>query len=171
VRWHNDYSKKLGYIVVVIPLSTKESKKESGAGKLHFAFLLALVAGILMIMSGLTGSIGILGFAFTELQAHFPQYATVIGYVLIALTVIASLGGAAVIIGGVLILGGRVTTGKLFIGLGAGIGLITVVIGLVSGLAQGYGLYASFIAVFATGQTLGWVGLALSILARMFARK
>nr|MDO8132697.1 hypothetical protein [Candidatus Njordarchaeum guaymaensis] len=152
-------------------MSAKEGRKGSGVGKLRFAFLLALVAGTLMILAGVTGSVGILGFAFAELEAHFPQYATAIGYVLIALTVIASLGGVAVIIGGFLVLGGRVTTGKLFIGLGAGFGLITVVIGLVSGLAQGYGLYASFIAVFATGQTLGWVGLFLSILARMFARK
>jgi len=167
----NGYPKKSGSIMVVISLCAKENKKGSGAGKLRFAFLLALVAGILMILAGMTGSVGILGLAFAELQAHFPQYANIIGLVLMILTVIASFGGIAVIIGGFLVLGGRVTTGKLLIGLGAGIGLITVVIGLVSGLVQGYGLYASFIAVFATGQTLGWVGLFLSILARMFARK
>jgi len=156
---------------VVIPLSSKESKKGSGAGKIRFAFLLALVAGILMIVSGMAGSIGILGLAFAELQSHFPQYTNVIELVLMILTTIASLGGVAVIVGGFLVLGGRLTTGKLFIGLGAGIGLISVVIGLASGLAQGWGLYASFVAVFAVGQTLGWVGLFLSILARMFAKK
>jgi hypothetical protein len=155
----------------VISLPEKKSKDEAGPGKIRFAFVLALVGGILMILAGLTGSIGILGTAFTELQAQFPQYADLIGWVLLILTFVSSLGGIAVIIGGFLVLGGRLTTGKLIIGLGAGIGLIGVLIGLISGLAQGYGLYTSFIAVFAVGQTLGWVGVILSIFARIFARK
>ncbi len=87
------------------------------------------------------------------------------------LTVIASFGGAAVIVGGILILGGRVTTGKLFITLGAGVGIFGMVLGLATGLVQGWGLVSSAMAVFATGQTLGWVGIFLSIFARLIAKK
>jgi hypothetical protein len=164
------YHKKLGYCLVVISLPEKKSKEPS-ASRLRTAFLLALVAGFLMILAGLTGSIGILGMAFSELQLHFPAYADAIGLVLLILTVIASLGGVAVILGGFLVWRDRLTTGKLLIGLGAGIGLITLVVGLASGLAQGWGLEASFMAVFATGQVIGWVGLFLSLFARMVARK
>jgi hypothetical protein len=152
-------------------LPERKSKNEGGPGKIRFAFLLALIAGILMIVAGMTGSIGILGTAGAELQAQFPQYADAIGWVLMILTAISSLGGVAVIAGGFLILGGRLTTGKLLIGLGVGIGLIGVIISLISGLAAGYGLQASFVAMFAAGQTLGWVAILLSILARLFARK
>jgi hypothetical protein len=156
----------------VILLSPKRKKKlKAGAGKLRLAFMLALVGGILMLIAGMVGSIGIIGFAFQELQTYFPQYANLIAVVLAVLTVIASLGGIAVIIGGFLLLRARLTTGKLLIGLGAGVGIIGAIIGLASGLAQGWGLYASFVAVFATGQILGWVAIFLSILARILARK
>jgi hypothetical protein len=149
----------------------EKKKKEPSAGRLRTAFLLALLAGILMIVAGLTGSVGILGMAFDKLKSLYPAYVDLIGLVLMILTVIASLGGFAVIFGGVLVLRDRLTTGKLLIGLGAGIGLITLVVGLVSGLTQGWGLEASFVAVFATGQAIGWIGLFLSVLARMVARK
>jgi hypothetical protein len=96
--------------------------------------------------------------------------ASVLGVLLAALTVIASLGGVAVIVGGIMVLGDRVTSGKLFIGLGAGVGILGIILGLATGLAQGWGLVASALAVFATGQTIGWIGIFLSIFARFAAK-
>jgi hypothetical protein len=152
-------------------VSAKEAKKESHTGRLRTAFLLALVGGILLLVAGVSGGVGIYAFAFAEISSLYPSLASVLGALLAVLTVIASFGGVAVIVGGILILGSRVTTGKLFITLGAGVGIFGIIIGLATGLAQGWGLVASAMAVFATGQTLGWVGIFLSIFARIMAKK
>jgi len=151
-------------------LSAKETKKEH-KGRLRTAFFLALIGGILMLIAGATGGIGIYAFAYAEISLYYPQIAGLIGIILPVLTIIASFGGAAVIVGGFLLLGGRVTTGKLLITLGAGFGLLGLIIGTASGLAQGWGLQASIIAVFATGTLVGWVGIFLSIFARFAAKK
>jgi hypothetical protein len=152
-------------------VSTKDAKKESHPGRRRTAFLLALGGGILLLVAGVSGGVGIYALAFNEISIQFPQLTNVLGILLAALTVIASFGGVAVIVGGILVLGGRVTSGKLFIGLGAGVGIFSIIIGLATGLAQGWGLVASALAVFATGQTLGWVGIFLSIFARIVAKK
>jgi hypothetical protein len=151
-------------------MSGKEAKKESHKGRNRTAFLLALIGGILLLVAGVSGGVGIYAFAFAEISAHFPQLASVLGVLLAALTVIASLGGVAVIVGGIMVLGDRVTSGKLFIGLGAGVGILGIILGLATGLAQGWGLVASALAVFATGQTIGWIGIFLSIFARFAAK-
>jgi hypothetical protein len=152
-------------------VQTSKKKEESHTGRLRTASFLAIVGGICLLVAGVSGGVGIYAFAFTEIAAHFPSLASVLGTLLAVLTVIASFGGIAVIVGGLLILGGRVTTGKLLIALGAGVGIFGILIGLATGLAQGWGLVASAMAVFATGQTLGWVGIFLSIFARMIAKK
>jgi ABC-type multidrug transport system fused ATPase/permease subunit len=152
-------------------MSSKQTKEESHKGRQRTAFLLALAGGICMLVAGVSGGVAIYAFAFNQISAELPQLATVLGYLLAALTIIASLGGIAVIVGGIMILGGRITSGKLFIGLGAGFGIFSVIVGLATGLAQGWGLVASAEAIFATGQTLGWVGIFLSIFARFAAKK
>jgi hypothetical protein len=149
----------------------KKEEKESHTGRLRTASLLAIIGGILLLVAGVSGGVGIYEFAFAEISSLFPSLASVLGALLAVLTVIASFGGVAVIVGGILLLGSRVTTGKLFIALGAGVGIFGIIIGLAAGLAQGWGLVASAMAVFATGQTLGWVGIFLSIFARIIAKK
>jgi hypothetical protein len=152
-------------------MSTKAEKKASHAESRRTAFLLALVGGVCLIMAGVSGGVGIYALALTEIVALYPQLAGIVAVVLPILSAIASLGGVAVIIGGIFILGVRLTTGKLLIMLGAGFGIFGIVIGLASGLAQGWGLVQSATAVFATYQTIGWIGIFLSILARMMAKK
>lgn len=152
-------------------MTTKEAKKESHAGRNRTAFLLALIGGICLLIAGVSGGVAIYAFAFAEISAHFPQLTSVLGILLAVLTLIASFGGVAVIVGGIMILGGRITSGKLFIGLGAGFGIFSIIVGLATGLAQGWGLVASAVAVFAAGQTIGWVGIFLSIFARFSAKK
>jgi hypothetical protein len=152
-------------------MSSKEEKKETHKGRQRTAFILALIGGILLLIAGVSGGIGIYAIAFHDISTAIPSLTNVLGILLAALTLIASLGGVAVIAGGIMILGGRITSGKLFIGLGAGVGIFGILIGLATGLAQGWGLVASAVAVFATGQTLGWVGIFLSIFARFTAKK
>jgi hypothetical protein len=152
-------------------MSSKQTKNESHKGRQRTAFILALIGGILLLIAGVAGGIGVYALAFNWIEANIPSLTSVLGIILAALTIIASFGGVAVIVGGIMILGGRITTGKLFIGLGAGVGIFGILIGLVTGLAQGLGFLASAEAVFATGQTLGWVGIFLSIFARFAAKK
>jgi len=151
-------------------MSSKQ-EKESHKGRQRTAFILALIGGILLLIAGVSGGIGIYAIAFQAISTAIPSLTNVLGILLAILTIIASLGGVAVIVGGIMILGGRITSGKLFIALGAGVGILGILIGLATGLAQGWGLVASAEAVFATGQTLGWIGIFLSIFARFTAKK
>jgi hypothetical protein len=93
-----------------------------------------------------------------------------INILLYALTFLAGLGGISVIAGGCLLAMGRVSTGKLLIMLGAGMGLI----GLLVSLGQivyvsGAGALISYLML--ASQSAGWVGTVLSIIARMTAGK
>lgn len=126
------------------------------------AMYLAIVAGILLLGIGVTGAATwetIRNFVVTFLGGHWA-----IILLFQVLIVIASLGGVAVICGGILIGTGRTSIGKLFIGLGAGTGLIGLILVIVlPGLQQGD-------IKLALGTTTGIVGIILSILARMIAK-
>jgi hypothetical protein len=155
-------------------MSTKAKKEGSGVESRRTAFLSALVGGTCLIIAGASGGVGIYAMAATQLQSLYPQYpmlATIVGIVLPALSFIASLGGIAVIIGGILILGVRLTTGKFLIMIGAGVGIFGIILGLASGLISGLTLAQSAQAVFATYQIVGWIGIIFSIIARMMAKK
>jgi len=123
---------------------------------------LAIVAGILLLGIGVTGAATwetIRNFVVTFLGGHWA-----IILLFQVLIVIASLGGVAVICGGILIGTGRTSIGKLFIGLGAGTGLIGLILVIVlPGLQQGD-------IKLALGTTTGIVGIILSILARMIVK-
>jgi len=123
---------------------------------------LAIVAGILLLGIGVTGAATwetIRNFVVTFLGGHWA-----IILLFQVLILIASLGGIAVICGGILIGAGRTFIGKLFIGLGAGTGLIGLILVIVlPGLQQGD-------IKLALGTTTGIVGIILSILARMIAK-
>jgi hypothetical protein len=152
-------------------MSTKGEKQASHAESRRTAFLLALVGGVCLLIAGVSGSVGLYAMAATEITLLYPQLTTIVSIVLPILSFIASLGGIAVIIGGILILGVRLTTGKFLIMMGAGAGVLGIVLGLASGMAAGLTLVQSATAVFATYQLVGWIGIALSILARMMAKK
>jgi hypothetical protein len=148
----------------------KMSKGATSPGRRRAAFFFALIGGVCMIIGGVTGGLGVYGYAFNEISMVYPQLASLLSIVLPVLTAIASFGGLAVIAGGSLFLAGRIGIGKLLITLGAGVGFLGIVMGLATGLMQGQGIVASAQAVFATGQTIGWVGIFLSIFARWTAR-
>jgi hypothetical protein len=126
------------------------------------AMYLAIVAGILLLGIGVTGAATwetIRNFVMTFLGGNWA-----IILLFQVLIVIASTGGVAVICGGVLIGAGRTSVGKLLIGLGAGTGLIGLIIAIVlPSLQQGN-------VKLALGTGTGIVGIVLSILARMIAK-
>lgn len=123
---------------------------------------LAIVAGILLLISGVSG------FATWETVRDFVNTNIIeneiIHIVFVILIFIASLGGISVIIGGFLIGKNKVRTGKFIIAIGAGLGLIGLLVSLVISIVEGSFTISSLTSI-------GAIGLILSIAARMLAVK
>jgi hypothetical protein len=133
------------------------------------AVILAFVGGALLIIAGVTGSVGIVGKAIDYLIDHLGgSTADVLSIVLQALNFIADLGGVAVIFGGVLIYMERKRVAKFVIGIGAGMGLIGFLITLISAFFHGWAYTLSFLLIIV--QSVGWIGVLLSIAATLLAR-
>jgi hypothetical protein len=120
----------------------------------------AIVAGLLLLIEGISG------FAtWTTIKEFVTDNITdneIVLYIFVILIFIASLGGIAVIIGGILIGTNKVKTGKFIIALGAGLGLIGLIVSIIIGVTEGSFTLNGLI-------TLGAIGLILSIVARMMA--
>lgn len=124
------------------------------------AVALAVVGGICLLLAGVTGLATWSAIA-QIIRNHITTDLTS-ALVLGALVAIASLGGLAVIAGGLLIGRGSVGTGKALIALGAGVGLIGFILSLVLWVCG----RESFIA---GGSVAGLLGIVLSIAARKIA--
>ena len=82
--------------------------------------VLAVVAGIIALLAGLTGSIGLYE-SLLPLAVYAPaEVAQTLGLIILILGIFASLGGIVVILGGLLILANRFFTGRFCVGLGIG---------------------------------------------------
>lgn len=126
------------------------------------AMKIAIIAGILLLISGINGIAAwetIKEFVTSNIADHF-----IIQIIFAILLFIASLGGLSVIAGGVLIGKGKVGTGKLLISLGAGLGLIGLIIAIYIGYSESSLTIGSFFSI-------GAIGLILSIIARFMAKK
>lgn len=122
----------------------------------------AIIAGLLLLISGVNGIAAwseIKNFVIENIADNF-----VIQIVFVILIFIASLGGLSVIAGGLLIGKNKVGTGKFLIALGAGLGLIGLLISIYIGYTEGSLTIGSFFSV-------GVIGLILSIVARLIAKK
>jgi len=111
------------------------------------------------------GSVGFIADIALYAQTYFPASADIVTLVLTVLVYIASLGGIAVIIGGVLFALQRIRLGKFVIGLGAGIGLIGLIIMLVQAYQIG-GIAAITNVLALISQSIAWIGIILSIMGR-----
>jgi hypothetical protein len=133
------------------------------------AVILAFVGGALLIIAGVTGSVGIVGKAIEYLINHLEgPTADVLSIVLQALNFIADLGGVAVIFGGVLIHKEKRRVAKFIIGIGSGMGLIGFTITIVSALFHGWAYTLQFLLIMS--QSIGWIGVILSIAATILAK-
>ncbi|MHA1964927.1 MAG: hypothetical protein ACW97G_10125 [Candidatus Thorarchaeota archaeon] len=129
------------------------------------AVALALIGGFLLLQVSWVGSIGFIGDIAAYAALYFPAATEIITLVLTILLYIASLGGLAVIIGGILIAMERISTGKFVIGLGAGIGLFGLIIMLVEAYLAG-GIAALTEVLTLISQSIAWIGVIMSIVAR-----
>ena len=125
------------------------------------AMIIAIVAGTLLSVAGMSG-IAEWEAIKTFVTAHIIDDIAV-QIIFAILILIASLGGISVIIGGLLIGKNRVRTGKFTISLGAGMGLIGLIVSIVVAVMENSLIIGEFMSV-------GGIGLILSIVARVVAK-
>ena len=127
------------------------------------AMIIAIIAGIFLLVAGVSGLAtweALKDFVINTLNIDNE----IVQIVFAVLIFIASLGGISVIIGGLLIGKNSVGMGKFFITLGTGLGLIGLIFSIIVAYTQGNLTIGSFFSI-------GAIGLILSIVARMRAKK
>ena len=143
-----------------MPKKTKEKKNLS-------AVILSIVSGILLIISGTHGSMRVYGIILSMLASFIVDTLalSILGVISLILTFLASLGGFSVILGGYFIDKSQVRVGKFIIGVGAGMGIPSLLLTLFTLIAK-----QDFSMVIAQHGIIGWTGIALSIIARTIAK-
>ena len=126
------------------------------------AMVIAIIAGIFLLFAGISGLATwetIKDFVTKNIIDNF-----IVQILFAVLIFIASLGGISVIFGGLLIGKNNVGIGKFLITLGAGLGLIGLIFSIIVAYMEGNLTIGSFFSI-------GAIGLILSIVARMRAKK
>ncbi len=136
-------------------------------GRRVAAFIIAMVAGILLLVTGTQGPIGLyqtIGDLLPNLTQNqqILQLADVIAAIFIA---IALAGGLAVIAGGIIILFNHVTVGKFVVAIGTGAGLIWLILLILTLLTS-----LQLSTIIGRYTPFGWAGLILSFIARIVAK-
>jgi hypothetical protein len=131
------------------------------------AFVLAAVAGVLLLVSGIHGPTETYQLIIDNLPQFIQdqQILQIVNFVALILITISLAGGLAVIAGGILILANRVGTGRLLIGLGAGIGIPWLIMLAITLITTG-----QVASVLAEYSSTGWVGIILAFIARAIAK-
>jgi hypothetical protein len=128
---------------------------------------LAIIGGILILIGGGTGMVDFLNELKNIIENWLGESNETLELVFWILIFVAALGGVAVMIGGFLISKNKIIAGKILIALGAGIGFIGLIIGLI--VSTYHGEEARFFA-WITTSFLGF-GILLSIIARFLAKR
>ena len=136
-------------------------------GRRWVAVVLSVVAGVLLLLSGIRGPVGTYELVREQLPLFIQnqqvlQVADTVALVLIAISLA---GGLSVITGAYLIYRNHVGTGKLLIGLGAGVGipwLIMLAITLIT--------TQQVAAVIVQHNSIGWIGVILAFVSRTIAK-
>ncbi len=126
------------------------------------------LGGILMIISSVVGSVSFFALVFGIASDILgPETAFVLMIILLIFAIVAGLGGVAVIIGVILVVKDKIGIGKFIIGLGAGMGLIGLIIFIITSFMAG--LLAILYALI--NGSYGLLGVILTILARRKFKK
>lgn len=133
------------------------------------AFILCIVGGALLILSGASGSIGLLDELVDDLTHLFGSdfvltFAVIMG-ILSALMIIS---GALVILSGAVLTTHRVEIGRILLLVAVVMGVVGLIAGLAQSLISGILVVDMNIQVM---QSLGWLGAILSMIARIIAEQ
>jgi len=129
--------------------------------------VLAAVAGALLLISGIRGPTGTYELVREQLPIFIQnqQLLQVADAIALILIVISLAGGLSVLAGAFLIYKNHVGTGKLLIGLGAGVGIPWLIMLAISLVTTG-----QVAAVIAQHSSIGWIGVILAFVARSIAK-
>ncbi len=122
---------------------------------------MAIIGGVLMLLAGVTGAAAWKALGDTAIEITGMG---ALGTIFQMLVLIGSLGGLVVILGGLMVSLESVSIGKIMITIGAGFGIIGLIIFLVVTF-MGDQPAGNFLA----GIGLGFIGLVLTIIARQKA--
>lgn len=121
-----------------------------------------VLGGGLMIIGSVTGDVSVYRMIFDFVQDYLTEdISTIFSIILTILGIIAAGGGFTVLAGTGIIASGHSGIGKLIIGLGAGMGIIGLIIMLVTGAISG----TLTDRIFSIGP--GFIGVLLTIFARL----
>ncbi|MFX0184301.1 MAG: hypothetical protein ACFE95_14555 [Candidatus Hodarchaeota archaeon] len=148
------------------------SRKKKNRGP----FLILVLSGLMMIWGGVgywtgPGIVGIIGdFIINFLLINNPMLEWYIHVIVWICAVFGAFGGFSVILGAHLIYPfNKITLGKLIVGLGAGMGLISFIFLLI--IATLMGLWTVLGVLWFLATNIGWMGVVLSIYGRMKVKK
>ena len=127
----------------------------------------AVIGGILILIGGGTGMVNFLNDLRNMLENMWGDVDPTVETIFWILIFIAALGGLAVIIGGLLIYKKLLLMGRILISLGAGIGVIGLILGLIMALYKGES--TEFFSWMTT--TFMGIGIILSIVAQFMAKR
>jgi hypothetical protein len=136
-------------------------------GRRWVAIVLAAVAGVLLLTSGVRGPVGTYQLVREQLPMFIQnqQILQVVNTVAIVLMTISLAGGLSVLAGAFLIYKNHVSTGKFFIGLGAGVGIPWLILLAISLITTG-----QVASVIAQHSSIGWIGVILAFASRIIAK-
>lgn len=129
---------------------------------------LCIIGGILMIIASIIGNALTYQIIVDFLTNRFPAYETILR-ILLTICIFIALGGGVSVIIGAIITFKSLALGKWIIGLGAGMGLIGLIIFIVTGIISGSiaGTVLSIIIGLLLGpMSYGIIGVFTTIFAR-----
>lgn len=130
---------------------------------------ICIFGGLLMLIFSVTGSASFFALIFAIAAEHLgAEAALVLSIILVIFAIVALGGGISVILGACLVSREKFRIGKLIIGLGAGMGLIGLIIFLVLCIWAGTPLA---IISFVINGSVGLFGVLLTIFARLKMKK
>ena len=130
------------------------------------AFVISIISGVMLLVSGTRGPSGIFQLIVQQLPSY-TQNTLILSLASIGVLVLITLswvGGIIVMFGGYLIFKTHVRTGKLLIGLGGGIGIPWLIFILFQ-----LAITTDIAAIIAQHSIVGWTGMLLAFLARAIA--
>ena len=134
------------------------------------AVSLAFISGILFLLTSWYSAPDLWEKITDWASEEYPDYENYFKIFLVVIFFLASLGGIAVILGGIFISKERLSLGKFVIAIGAGVGLISVILAYImitgdEGIVDGT---EYFLEEF---YWLEWLAIILAIVARMYAKE
>ncbi|MBD3195700.1 MAG: hypothetical protein GF317_11625 [Candidatus Lokiarchaeota archaeon] len=135
---------------------------------------ICIIGGIFMIIGSTVGSVSFFATIFGIASGLAPELQPIFNIVLTVFTYIALGGGVSVIIGAIIVALDHYGIGKFIITLGAGMGLIGLIIYIITGIYGGTltnDLIAILINLLTLSGGFGFLGIILTILGRFKLKK